>query len=157
MPEGKIDEAFGAARAAGAGAWGPFDRARTELLYGTRLANSGRTEDARSVLNGALTTFEDLGARFWVGRAREGIAAAGGEPRPPRVPLRERLTPQELEVSPATAQGASPVEIADQLFLGPRTVRLQLASAAIKLGLESAAGLAEALQEERREAVAVPQ
>jgi DNA-binding NarL/FixJ family response regulator len=146
---------FAVARAAGVRAWGPFDQARTDLLYGIRLVDAGRTQDAMPVLRGALTTFEDLAAQSWAERARNGILAVGGALPAPRISLAERLTPQELEVALAAADGASPVQIAELLLLGPRTVQLQLASAAIRLGLDSPAGLAEVVREASADVTAV--
>jgi GMP synthase-like glutamine amidotransferase/DNA-binding NarL/FixJ family response regulator len=132
-----LDAAFAPALTTGADTVAPFERARTELLYGTRLAETGRHEEARRVLAAALETFEHLAAEPWSARARQLLVLAGGTPPPPRLGLTERLTPRELEVALAAASGGSPREIAERLFLGPRTVELHLASAAIKLGLNS--------------------
>jgi GMP synthase-like glutamine amidotransferase/DNA-binding CsgD family transcriptional regulator/tetratricopeptide (TPR) repeat protein len=142
----ELDAAFGPALAAGDEATGPFERARTELLYGDRLAGAGRAQDARRILTGALTTFERLAAEAWAERARHGILRTGGTPPAPRASLIERLSSRELEVALAAIEGGSPQEIAEQLFLGPRTVELDLASAAIKLGVGSSAELASILQ-----------
>jgi GMP synthase-like glutamine amidotransferase/tetratricopeptide (TPR) repeat protein/DNA-binding CsgD family transcriptional regulator len=129
-------------------ALGPFEQARTELLYGSRLIDAGRMQDASRVLAAALETFERLGAEPWAARARSGILAAGGT-----VPRRhgtaiERLAPRELEVALAAARGGSSLEIAERLSLGLRTVELTLASAAIKLGAGSQDELTEALRPE---------
>jgi len=58
----------------------------------------------------------------------------------------ERLAPRELDVALAAGGGLSAREIAERLFLGPRTVELDLAKAAIKLGVESPAELASVLR-----------
>jgi DNA-binding NarL/FixJ family response regulator len=126
---------------------GPFDQARTELLHGLVLIKQARTAEAVEVLGGAMTTFEQLGAYSWAQLARNGIRSGGGSPPVPRLGLVERLTPLELEVAVAAAQGSSAIEISERLFLGPRTVQMQLASATIKLGLDSPAGLADVLRE----------
>jgi DNA-binding CsgD family transcriptional regulator len=146
--DGELDAVYGAARAAGTDVWGPFDQARTELLYGTRLVDAGRMDDAVPTLGRALSTFEDLEARSWADRARSAILAAGGSIPGPRLSRIGQLTPEELEVAVAAADGASAAEIAERQILGPRTVQMRLASAAIKLGLESPAELASALREE---------
>jgi DNA-binding CsgD family transcriptional regulator len=127
---------------------GPFEQAHTELLYGARLLGAGRPEDASRVLADALATFERLAAEPWAGRARNGILTAGGTVPAARVSLTDRLSQRELEVALAAAEGGSPQEIAERLFLGPRTVQLQLASATIKLGLDSTAELADVLRRE---------
>jgi GMP synthase-like glutamine amidotransferase/DNA-binding CsgD family transcriptional regulator/tetratricopeptide (TPR) repeat protein len=146
--DGELDVPFAEALSRGGEAWGPFERARTALLYGTRLIDAGHAEDGCRVLAGALGRFEHLAAEPWAARARTGILAAGGALPVPRVPLTERLSPRELEVALAAAHGGSSLEIAERLFLGPHTVELQLASAAIKLGLESPAQLGEVVRRE---------
>ena len=60
----------------------PFEQARTELAYGSRLRRAGRRAEAREQLRRALPAFEALGAEPWARRAREEIAATGaGLPR----------------------------------------------------------------------------
>jgi ATP/maltotriose-dependent transcriptional regulator MalT len=131
---------------------GPFDQARTEFAYGSRLLAAGRGENARAALAGALTSFERLGAEPWAARAREGIAVTGGTVPAAHLSLIDRLGGRELEVALAAAEGGSPPEIAERLFLGARTVELLLASAAIKLGLGSAAELGDVVRRETSDA-----
>ena len=140
-----LDRRFGEALEPGLETTGPFERARTELLYGSRLARAGRCAEAIDRLSGALVTFERLGAEPWAGRTREEIVAAGGAPPDPRVNKLERLTPLELDVALAAGAGARPDDIAHQLFLGPRSARLLLASAMVKLGVDATAELVAAL------------
>jgi GMP synthase-like glutamine amidotransferase/DNA-binding CsgD family transcriptional regulator len=140
-----LDAAFTAALAGGVEATGPFERARTKLLYGMRLADVDRALDAQRILAAALPTFEQLRAEPWAERARQGILRAGGTPRAPQVSAIDRLSSRELKVALAAAEGASPRQIAERLLLGPRTVELRLASVVIKLGLESPAELASIL------------
>ena len=146
--EGELDASFEEALSRAGDACGPFEQARTELLYGTRLVDVGRSADGIQILAVGLATFESLAAEPWAERARSGIVTAGGTLPARRVRLTERLSPRELAVALAAAEGSTTPEISEQLFLGPRTVELQLASAAIKLGLHSPAQLAEALRRE---------
>ena len=141
-----FDEAFAQALSASPDAVGPFERARTDLLYGSRLAERGRLEQARPPLMRALATFERLGAEPWSQRARISITITGASPPTPRMSPTERLAPRELEVALAATGGLSVRQIAERLFLGPRTVALYLAQAAIKLGVESPADLANVLR-----------
>jgi GMP synthase-like glutamine amidotransferase/DNA-binding CsgD family transcriptional regulator len=143
--DSELDAAFAPPLAAGEEACGPFERARTELLYGIRLAEADRAHDAHRILTDALTAFEHLGAEPWAERARQGILRTGSTAPAPQVSVTERLSPRELEVALAAVEGGSTREIAERLFLGPRTVELQLASAVIKLGLGSSAELASIL------------
>jgi DNA-binding NarL/FixJ family response regulator len=140
-----LDAGFSKALSLGHEAATRFEQARTELLYGARLLDAGRTADGSRVLADALMTFDRLSAEPWAERARNAILAAGGTLPAPHIGVTERLSPRELEVALAATHGGSSLEIAERLFLGPRTVELQLASAAIKLGLESPAQLAEVL------------
>ena len=144
-PDSELDKRFADALKASLATTGPFERARTELLFGSRLAGAGRAAEANEHLSAALLVFEELGAEAWAGRAREGIAATGAAAPSPRINRLERLTPLELDVSLAAGAGASLEDVAHRLFLGPRTARLLLASAMAKLGVESTAELAAAL------------
>jgi GMP synthase-like glutamine amidotransferase/DNA-binding CsgD family transcriptional regulator len=143
--DGELDGRFAEALTRAA-CGGPFEQARTELLYGDRQLGAGRAEDATSAYARALETFEQLGAEPWATRAREGIAAAGYAPAPARTRMIDRLSARELEVALACAEGGSPRAIAERLSLGVRTVELQLASATIKLGLNSPAEVGDALR-----------
>jgi DNA-binding CsgD family transcriptional regulator len=136
-----LDACFGEALAADEDVTGPFERARTQLLYGERLAGADRLDEARERLATALMTFERLGAEPWAARARAGIRVAGGTPPERRTSPLDRLTPRELEVALATVEGASVREVASRLFMGPRTAQRHLATAIVKLGLESPAEL----------------
>jgi DNA-binding CsgD family transcriptional regulator len=147
-PESEVDARFADALAVSEAITGPFERARTELLYGSRLARTGRSSEARDRLTGALRTFEGLGAEPWAKRAREEIVVAGGVPPPANANRLERLTPLELEVALASGAGAPLDDVAHNLFLGPRTAQLLYASAMAKLGAESTAELAAAVARE---------
>jgi GMP synthase-like glutamine amidotransferase/DNA-binding NarL/FixJ family response regulator len=144
--DAEFDERFTAALAIGAEVTGPFLRARVELLYGTRLAQAGRSGEAVGQLSAALDAFEQLGAEPWAGRARAGIRRAGGTPPAPRVDRLARLSPLELDVVLAAGDGASLDDVAHRLFLGCRTTRVLHASAMAKLGVDSAHDLPAQLQ-----------
>ncbi|GAA4234436.1 DNA-binding CsgD family transcriptional regulator [Streptosporangium album] len=116
----------------------PFERARTELLYGEWLRRTRRKAEARAHLRSALETFERLTARPWAGRARAELSATGSvAPAAPAPGLLARLTPQELQIVRLAAQGLSNRDIAAQLFLSPRTVGYHLYKAYPKLGVAS--------------------
>ncbi|WP_433247803.1 helix-turn-helix transcriptional regulator [Streptosporangium sp. CA-135522] len=116
----------------------PFERARTELLYGEWLRRTRRKSDARGHLRAALETFERLTATPWAGRARAELGATGSAaPAAPAPGLLARLTPQELQIVRLAARGLSNRDIAAQLFLSPRTVGYHLYKAYPKLGVAS--------------------
>ena len=119
----------------------PFSRARTELCYGERLRRVRRRSDAREHLTRALETFRGLGARPWAKKAERELAATGE--RVERRPSSEveHLTPQELQVALAVAEGATNKEVAATLFISPRTVDAHLNRIYRKLGIRSRAEL----------------
>ncbi|WP_433476567.1 AAA family ATPase [Spirillospora sp. CA-142024] len=117
----------------------PFERARTELLYGEFLRRNRRRADARVPLRSAASIFERLRAAPWLDRARAELRATGesGTSVPTAPDVVDRLTPQELQVVRLAASGTSSREIAAQLFLSPRTVEYHLYKAYPKLGISS--------------------
>ncbi|MEO3834448.1 LuxR C-terminal-related transcriptional regulator [Nonomuraea sp. B10E8] len=117
----------------------PFERARTELLYGTWLRRDRRRNDAREPLHSALEIFERLRAKPWAERAGAELRAAG-EARQAQAAapdLLDRLTPQELNVVRLAAKGLSNRDIGARLFVSPRTVGYHLYNAYPKLGVAS--------------------
>ncbi|MET8676161.1 AAA family ATPase [Streptomyces sp. NPDC004647] len=123
----------------------PFERARTELLYGQWLRRARRRADAREILRSALDVFERLSAGPWVKRTLAELRAAG-EPGTLHLSdsdLENRLTPQELTVVRLAAKGHTSRQIADKLYLSPRTVESHLSSAYPKLGVSSRRELAQ--------------
>lgn len=121
----------------------PFERARTELLYGEWLRREHRKAEARSQLRSALEAFDRMGARPWADRARAELRATGVSiPTEPAGSILDRLTPQELQVVRLAADGLSNRDIAAQLFLSPRTIGYHLYKAYPKLGITSRVELA---------------
>ncbi|AZM50315.1 helix-turn-helix transcriptional regulator [Streptomyces sp. WAC 06738] len=124
----------------------PFERARTELLYGEWLRRERRRSEAREPLRAALECFERLDAAPWAARARAELRATGtavsAGPPAARARPADRLTPQELQVARLAAQGLSSRQIGARLFLSPRTVEHHLYKAYPKLGVASRAELA---------------
>ncbi|NUR71394.1 MAG: AAA family ATPase [Hamadaea sp.] len=113
----------------------PFERARTELLYGEWLRRGRRKAEARTVLQRALEVFDRLGAQPWAARTRTELAATGLLTSAPPESAIASLTPQELQISRLAAQGLSNKDIAAQLFLSPKTVAYHLYKAYPKLGV----------------------
>jgi DNA-binding CsgD family transcriptional regulator len=115
----------------------PFERARTDLVYGEWLRRARRKADARTHLRSASDLFERLDATPWATRARTELRATGeSRPIPGPDPL-STLTPQELQVIRLAAEGLSNRDIGAQLFLSPRTVGYHLYKAYPKLNITS--------------------
>ncbi len=127
-----------------ADALSPFDRARSELLYGEWLRRHRRRVDARPHLRVALEVFQQLGAAPWEQRARSELRASGETARKRDAASRDRLTPQELQIARLVAGGMSNPDVAAQLFLSPRTIDYHLRKVFMKLGISSRGELAAA-------------
>jgi DNA-binding CsgD family transcriptional regulator len=131
----------------------PFEVARTQLCYGEILRRRRKRVEARQVLRAALNTFERLGAEPWAVRAHNELAATGEKSRKRNVSATRQLTPQELQIALAVAQGATNREAAAQLFLSPKTVESHLSSAYRKLGARSRTELAHIFATEAGQAI----
>jgi DNA-binding CsgD family transcriptional regulator/tetratricopeptide (TPR) repeat protein len=115
----------------------PFERAQLRLDYAEWLRRRRRINDAKPVLNEALGTFRQLSARSWSQRAEAELRAcgvavtgtAGG-----RDALGE-LTPQQRQIVLLASRGLTNREIADRVFLSPRTVSSHLYRSFPKLGV----------------------
>jgi DNA-binding NarL/FixJ family response regulator len=111
------------------------------LRFGEWLRRKGRRALARDQLHAALYVFERLQAEPWVANAREELRATG-ESVGSRDVAAGALTPQELRVGMAVAEGITNREAAEQLFVSVKTVEYHLGSIFRKLGLSSRAQLA---------------
>jgi DNA-binding CsgD family transcriptional regulator len=119
----------------------PFDRARTEIVFGEYLRRDGRRKQARAHLRSALDGFERLGAGAWAERARNELRASGETARKRSPSAIDQLTPQELQITRLVAEGATNKEVAARLFLSPRTIDYHLRKVFSKLGISSRAEL----------------
>jgi DNA-binding CsgD family transcriptional regulator len=141
-PDDEAGAHYEAALAFHAGDDRPFERARTELLYGEWLRRARHKAEARTRLHRAVDTFDLLGAAPWADRARAELAATGvAAPERKPVGALAALTPQEAQIVRLAARGLSNRDIAAQLFLSPRTVGHHLYKAYPKLGILSRAEL----------------
>jgi DNA-binding CsgD family transcriptional regulator len=137
-------ELFGQAlHTADADRW-PFDLARIELAYGERLRRTQSPSDARTHLSTAIDAFEQLGARPWAAQAANELRATGVHRERPGSPD-TGLTAQQRQIAELAAAGLSNKQIAERLFLSPRTVGYHLYQIFPKLGVTSRAALRDAL------------
>jgi len=114
-----------------------WERARTQLAFGERLRRLRQRRRAREHLHAALDTFQRVGSRPWADRARAELRASGEHLRRRGPAAHEQLTPQELQVSLAAAEGLTNKEIGARLFLSPKTVEFHLSHAYRKLDVRS--------------------
>jgi DNA-binding CsgD family transcriptional regulator len=128
---------FAAPLAEAAGDTWPFERAQLQLDYGEWLRRQRRVNDAKPVLAAALDTFRRLGAAPWTQRAEAELRACGvtAQARPAAPGALDGLTTQQREVVILAGRGLTNGEIADRLFLSPRTVASHLYRSYPKLGI----------------------
>jgi DNA-binding CsgD family transcriptional regulator len=119
----------------------PFDRARCLHVAGLAHRRARRKRAARDALLAAAAEFEAIGARSFAARARSDANRTGG-----RVALPDELSSTELRVAELAATGATNRQIADALFISPKTVEANLARSYRKLGIGRRVELAAALR-----------
>lgn len=124
----------------------PYLQARAHHLLGSRLRRSRRVTESRQHLRSAHEQFRLIGAVTWAERCRDELRATGD--RMPDEPASGHhvLTPQEFRVGQLASTGLTNRQIAQRLFLSPRTVGAHLYSAFAKLGITERGQLRDALQ-----------
>ena len=113
-----------------------------------RAASPPMPAGAIELLRRALDLADRCGATALAGRAREALRAAGARPRRARVSGPAALTGSERRVAGLAAAGHSNREIAQTLFVTPRTVELHLTSTYRKLGVQARTELPAALADD---------
>lgn len=114
----------------------PFELARTQLVVGRLQRRRRQKRLAAVAIRAALATFEALGTRLWADRARaelERVNVAPGDGT--------ELTPSERRVAELAAAGRTNREVAQVMFIHPKTVEANLARVYRKLGIHSRAEL----------------
>ena len=106
-------------------------RACTAGATGSRLAPRCERHARRS---------RELGADPWARLADSELRAAGGVDR--KGEDQDELTSQELRIALAVARGATNREVAEALFLSPKTIEFHLSRVYRKLGIRSRTELA---------------
>nr|SBO96697.1 FIG01134847: hypothetical protein [Nonomuraea gerenzanensis] len=144
---GQAEPYFQAALADDAGEQWPFERAQTLLDHGEWLRRQRRIAEARPLLTTALETFQRLGARPWIERAKAELRAAGIEAAASVVPgALTELSPQQQQIVQLAARGLTNREIGDRLYLSPRTVGSHLYRVFPKLGITARSQLRDVIE-----------
>ena len=123
-------------------------RARTEL--GAALRRANRRAQAREQLRRAVELATICGAGSLAARAETELLATGARPRRIALSGVESLTPSERRVAEMASEGPTNREIAQALFVTPKTVEVHLSNTYRKLGISSRSQLAAALDEPLR-------
>jgi len=122
-----------------------LEHARALADLGAALRRAGRRSEAREPLRAALELAQSCGATALAETARTELVASGAKPRRLALSGTESLTPSERRVASLAAEGMSNRDIAQRLFVTPKTVEVHLSSAYRKLGIGSRTQLAAAL------------
>ncbi|RAK24757.1 regulatory LuxR family protein [Actinoplanes lutulentus] len=121
-----------------------FEASRIRLAFAERLRRRRDLSAARTHLQIARSGFVAMGAEPWLARATTELRATGY-----RAVAAEQatvvLTGQELEIAALAAGGLTNKQIAERLYLSPRTVGAHLYHIFPKLGISARAGLRDAL------------
>jgi DNA-binding CsgD family transcriptional regulator len=115
----------------------PFECAQLDLESGEWLRRRRRINEAKPVLGAALEVFRALRAQPWQRRTESelracGIALPGA---PASASGLDTLTPQERQIVRLAAEGLPNRDIAQRLYLSPRTVASHLYRSYPKLGV----------------------
>jgi DNA-binding CsgD family transcriptional regulator len=117
----------------------PFELGRTLLSLGRVQRRRKQRKAAREALQRSLDIFERLGAQLWADKARSALERTHVRQAP------QQLTATEEQVARLAAAGLRNREIADRMFLSPKTVEANLARVYRKLGIRSRTELRDAI------------
>jgi DNA-binding CsgD family transcriptional regulator len=123
-----------------------LEHAKALTAWGAALRRARRPSEAREPLRRALELTDVLGARAQHEQVRTELLAAGGRPRTSALSGVGSLTPSERRVTALVADGYSNREVAEALFVTPKTVEMHLGNAYRKLGARSRHDLPGLLQ-----------
>lgn len=122
-----------------------LEYARALAALGSALRRSRQPGAAREPLRQALHLAATCGADALAQHALAELHAAGVRPRTEAAHGVDSLTPSERRVAALAADGAANKDIAQALYVTPKTVELHLSAAYRKLGIRSRRDLPAAL------------
>lgn len=122
-----------------------LEHAKALADLGSALRRDRRPSDAREPLRRALEIADACSAEPLVEHVRSELYAAGARPRTTALGGVEALTASERRVAAFAAEGQSNRDIAQALFVTPKTVEVHLSNAYRKLGIRSRRELAGAM------------
>ena len=123
----------------------PFELGRTLLVTGQVHRRRNERRLAKDALTRSVTVFEELGSPLWAEKARAEIRRLGLRKGAP-----DELTPTEQTVASLAASGLRNREIAERIFVSPKTVEANLSRVYRKLGIHSRAELGARMAERER-------
>lgn len=128
-----------------------IEAARSRIVAGRALAAMGERERAAPQLESALRNLEECGSDRWAAEARRELRAQGRRvPSPGRgaagAPSSNALSRRELEIAQLVSEGFTNREVANRLFISPKTVESHLSRIFEKLDVSRRAQLGAALE-----------
>src|SRR5206468_6797662 len=122
-----------------------LEHARALVELGAALRRANKRSDSREYLRQGLELAHKLGASALEERAQTELAATGARPRRLMLSGLESLTPSERRVAEMAADNMTNKDIAQALFVTPKTVEVHLSSVYRKLEIASRAQLPDVL------------
>jgi DNA-binding CsgD family transcriptional regulator len=122
-----------------------MEHIRALVDLGAALRRANRRSDARAPLRRGLELSHKHGAEVLAGRAHVELIASGARPRGAAFSGVEALTPSQRRVAGLAAQGLTTRQIAETLFVTPKTVEFHLRAVYQKLDVSSRTELTSAL------------
>jgi DNA-binding NarL/FixJ family response regulator len=122
-----------------------LEHAKALSALGTALRLARKPTEAREPLSQALELADVCGATALEERARSELHATGARPRSTALSGVGSLTPSEKRVADLAADGLSNREIAQELYVTPKTVEVHLSNTYRKLEIKSRRELAGSL------------
>jgi DNA-binding CsgD family transcriptional regulator len=122
-----------------------LEQMRALIELGAALRRANRRADAREPLRRGLDLSHRSGAGVLAARARTELLATGARPRRLAQTGVESLTVSQRRVAELAARGLTTRQVAEALFVTPKTVEFHLRQTYLKLGLSSRAELTAAL------------
>lgn len=114
-----------------------LELAKALAAKGTAMRLSRHPKEAREPLRRALELAEACGAGALEAHVRSELAATGVRPRTTALSGVESLTASERRVAALAAAGSTNRDIAQELFVTPKTVEVHLSNTYRKLGISS--------------------
>jgi DNA-binding CsgD family transcriptional regulator len=123
-----------------------LEHAKALIALGSALRRGRKPSTAREPLRRGLELASQCGAPPVVEQARAELYAAGGRPKRDALSGPDSLTPSERRIAELAAEGHGNREIAEALYVTPKTVEFHLTSVYRKLGINTRFGLTEILK-----------
>ncbi len=122
-----------------------LEYAKALVELGAAIRRGNKRSDAREHLRLGLELAHKLGATVLEERAQTELAATGARPRRLMLSGLESLTPSERRVAEMAAENMTNKDIAQALFVTPKTVEVHLSSVYRKLDISSRGQLPDVL------------